>query len=275
MRIYAHLRRFVAAGLVASVSCSGCAGTQYYAQSDLRERVSRVPNVALVMVDVRVASQGLGGEVFSGEWSETARNNLRSAVAKHFGSDPRFTIREFDPRVAGEAAQQELQRVRNAMDDIFPTKIDQGVACLPESAPALTEGTDTDILLLAYGSDRIKTAGFRAALVIGAVLVVPLLVVLVGLVVGLLFGAPMAITGANDAPISTLVESAPPAPAPAGLRLAALKAITLCLVDGRRGDTLWFGLETIGTGNLRDASDVDRLIGTAYRKFRESTHADR
>jgi len=39
--------------------------------------------------------------------------------------------------------------------------------------------------------------------------------------------------------------------------------------------TLWFDLETIGTWNLRDASDVDRLIGKAYNKFRESTNTDR
>jgi hypothetical protein len=71
--------------------------------------------------------------------------------------------------------------------------------------------------------------------------------------------------------MSTLVESPPPTQVAGGLRLAGFNAITLCLVDGRRGDTLWFDLEPIGTGDLRDASDIDRLIGNAYTRFREAT----
>ena len=59
---------------------------------------------------------------------------------------------------------------------------------------------------------------------------------------------------------------------PSELRLAAMDIIALCLVDPRQGETLWFDLEPVGTGDLRDASLVDRLIGTAYWTFTEAMH---
>ena len=56
------------------------------------------------------------------------------------------------------------------------------------------------------------------------------------------------------------------------LRVAAQDTITLCLVDARKGDSLWFHLQPIGMADLRNPSDVERLIGAAYSKFREATH---
>jgi hypothetical protein len=40
----------------------------------------------------------------------------------------------------------------------------------------------------------------------------------------------------------------------------------------RQGDTLWFVSEIDYGGDLRDASDVDRVIGDAYANFRKATN---
>ena len=54
--------------------------------------------------------------------------------------------------------------------------------------------------------------------------------------------------------------------------LAERDAITLCLVDARKGDVLWFDIQFVGTNkDLLDASDVDRQVGDAYTKFKQAT----
>ncbi len=240
-------RRLVALGVITSMALTGCAGARHYAHPDLRDRSSATASIAAVTVDVRVLSWGFGGGQFSGEWSETARTNLRNAIAKHFGSDPRFTVKEFDPKEA-EATQQELEQVRRVMEDILAARVEKGVACLPGPALALADAAGTDALLLVYASDRIMTSGFRAAMVATFVVIVPLFAATLWLA-----WPPFRISASD-------------------YHVAALDTITLCLVDPRKGDVLWFHLQPIGIGNLLDASHVERLIGGAYAKFREAAH---
>jgi hypothetical protein len=250
-------RRLVALGVIASMTLTGCASGYYYAVPDLRDRANQIASIAVVPVDVRVYRDGFGGRQFSGEWSETARTNLRNTLAKQFGSDPRFAVREFDPKAA-EAAQSELEQVRHAMEGIRPASMEKGGACLPGPAPALADTAGTDTLLLLYAGDNITTAGKRTVILIGLVVVAP--IALAVMVLLFPFGSSGSVPrlsngGASDLPLG-------------GFPVRA--AITLCLVDARKGDTLWFDLEPIGTGNLLDASDVERLIGGAYAKFKKA-----
>ncbi|HEX9532797.1 MAG TPA: hypothetical protein VGA58_08505 [bacterium] len=243
-------RRLVALGVIPSVALTGCASAPYYAHPDLRERSNQIASIAAITVDVRVLSWGLGGGQFSGEWSETARTNLRNAIAKHFGGDPRFAVKEFAPTEA-EATQQELEQVRHVMEDILVARVDKGVACLPGPTLALADAAGTNALLLAYASDRIKTGGLRAAMVVTFVLVIPV------------FAAMVILDPSWLGRVKPVVGD---------YRVQALDTITLCLVDPRKGDVLWFHLQPIGTGNLLDGSHVERLIGDAYAKFREAAH---
>jgi len=243
-------RRLVALGVITSVALTGCA--PHYAHPDLRDRSRHIASIAAVTVDVRVLSWGFRSVQFSGEWSETARTNLRNAIVKHFGSDPRFAVREFDPKET-EATQRELEQASYVMENIRWARIEKGVACLPGPVLALADAAGTDAVLLAYASDRIYTAGFHAFMVATFVLMVPFVAAVI------LFAGPAALPGgANSASDDT--------------RVAAFDKITLCLVDPRKGDVLWFHLQYIRTGNLLDASYVERLIGAAYAKFREGAH---
>src|SRR5713101_4817394 len=129
-------RRLVALGVIISMTLTGCASGPYYVVPDLRDRATQIQSIAVVPVDVRVFRAVLLDEEFSDEWSKTARTNLRNAMAKYFGGDPRFAVKEFDPKGA-ETAQQELGWVRNVMEDMRPAS---GGACLPGPACACLLG---------------------------------------------------------------------------------------------------------------------------------------
>lgn len=242
-------RRLVALGLITSVALTGCARAGHYDHPALRDRSSQIASIAAVIVDVRVYSLGLGGGIFSGEWSETARNSLRSAVAKHFGGDLRFAVKEFNPKA--EATQQELEQVLNVMEEIVAARVKEGVACLPGPTLALADAAGTDALLLVYARDRIMTGGFRAA-------IAALIVATVG------FFAVFLAVRHNPLGPGEFSEGE--------YRVGGLNTIALCLVDPRKGDALWLDLQAIGTGSLLDASYVERLIGGAYAKLGEAAH---
>jgi hypothetical protein len=119
----------------------------------------------------------------------------------------------------------------------------------------LADAAGTDALLLVVASDRIATAGYWATMVTLGVVLVP-----VGLLLTVVYPDwfwPSLRRGATSGPTE--------------LRLAAMDTIALCLVDPHKGDTLWFDLEPVGAGDLRDATLVDRLIGHFYTRFREAT----
>jgi hypothetical protein len=248
----ATFHRFVALTVIASMGLTACASRYDYRHQDLTERFSRVTSIAAVPVDVRVLSWGFGGGQFSDEWSENVRSSLQRAIAKRFGRDPRFVVGEIN--LQNENAQRELDQVRNEMQDIFPER--EEVGCLPGAMPSLADAAGTDAILLVVASDRITTIGFRAALVTFGVIAVP--VVLLASIVG-----PATVWKSFRSNATS---------GPSEVRLAAMDAITLCLVDARKGDTLWFDLEPVGTGDLLDAALVDRLIGNAYTRFKETTH---
>jgi hypothetical protein len=206
-------------------------------------------------VDVSVFRAEVLSTQLSNDWSEKARTNLRNAVAKHFGSDPLFSSREFDPREA-EAAKPERDQVRQLMEAIPLKALETAVSavdCLPGPAPALAEAAGTGALLLVYARDRIRPIGTRVAIVLS----VPIFLV------AAVF-EPVLLVGAMAPPPKDR-DSAVLHP------LAEQDAITLCLVDARKGDVSWLDIQFLsGTKDLLDASDVDELIGEAYVKFKEA-----
>jgi hypothetical protein len=251
-------RRAVALGVIAATVQTGCAtrSSIHYAQRerDLHQRTDQISTIALVTVDVTVIREELLSSHFSREWVAIARGNLRRALIQHFGTDPRFALSEFDPK-GREEARQELTDVRRVMDALLPSNAIPlvGVDCLPGPTLALADAAGTDTLLLAYATGHIKPASTRAAIVGFGGLAVPLIVAaMVGRAVGLYPPPPR---GDNSHPLSPL---------------ATRDAITLCLVDARKGEVLWFDTQFVGTMDLLDASDVDALIGAAYDKFKEA-----
>ena len=127
-----------------------------------------------------------------------------------------------------------------------------GTDCLPGPVPALADAAGTDTVLLSYVRDHITPGGTRAAIIGMFVLLVPII-----LVAALLPHPPRASAPDGGRPVPSLAEQ---------------DAITLCLVDARKGDVLWFDIQFVNTTrDLLDASDVDRLIGAASAKFKEAT----
>jgi hypothetical protein len=237
--VRAGFRRLVALGVIISMTLTGCASGHYYAVPDLRDRANQIASIAVVPVDVRVFRDAFGSRQILRDGSETARTNLRNALAKHFGSDPRFAVKEFDPKAA-EAAQPELKQVLVAIERMWPLSMEKGRACLPGPVRALADAAGTDTLLLVYAEDNIMTPDKLSVVLTGLVVIAPI---------------TLAVILSNGGNLAS------PLGAP---------AITLCLVDARKGDTLWFDLEPIGMGNLLDASDVERLVGGAYAKFKKA-----
>jgi hypothetical protein len=150
---------------------TGCASHYEYHHQDLGERSSLVTSFAAFSVDVRVLNWGFGGGRFSKEWSDNVQSSLQRAIVKHFGGDPRFTVGEVN--LQNEAAQRELEQVRNGMQDLFPER-DEKVSCLPGPTPSLADAAGTDALLLVVASDRITTVGYRATLIALGVVLVPI-----------------------------------------------------------------------------------------------------
>lgn len=114
-------------------------------------------------------------------------------------------------------------------------------ACLIGPTPALADAAGTDALLLVYAKDSITAPSMWAV----GVLLLPIF----------LYLAPFFESAAR----STRSE-----------RVRLADTITLCLVDPRKAETLWFHRALIGTGNLLSASHVERLIGRAHATFTES-----
>ena len=173
---------------------------------------------------------------------------------KHFGNEPRFAVKDFDSRGL-EVAQQELTSVRSVMDALLPYRNEipaVGVDCLPGPVPALADAAETDTLLLAYARDHITPASTRAAIVGLVVLVVPIILAAIFFQVS---HPPSSQPTDGGHPLQPLAER---------------DAITLCLVDARKGDVLWFSMQFVNkTKDLLDASDIDQLIRAAYANFKD------
>jgi hypothetical protein len=238
-------RRLVALGVITAMSLTGCSSSPiHFVLPEFRDRSSQIERIAVVTVGVSVRRAGIYD--FPREWSETARTNLSNAIAKSFGSDPRFAVTELDPKEA-QVARQELERVRDLMAAIRPRRIEVR-DCLAGPAPALANAAGTDTLLLVYARDTIASASEHMTNLGIAVMLAPVILL------GALFYGP-GIFGDNP-----------------DQRVSDMSAIALCLVDARQGDILWFDLRFLNTGSLLDASDVDRRIGAAYVKFTEAAH---
>ncbi len=249
-------RRVVAFNVIASMALTGCSSSPiHYAHPDLHRRSNQMAHLAAVIVDVSVLRAELLSPQLSNEWSERARTNLRNALAKHFGSDPRLAIVELDPK-EGETAKQESNMARQLMGAIPMKTLETAVShvdCLPGPALALADAAGTGALLLVYARDRIRPVSTRAAIM----LAVPIFLVAAVLNPTLLGGAMRTPKDSDSAVLHPLAEQ---------------NAITLCLVDARKGDVSWLDIEFLGsTQDLLDASDVDRLVGAAYAKFKEAT----
>jgi hypothetical protein len=241
------LRRLVAMGVTTSMTLTGCSSSSiHYALPELRDRSSQMTRITFVTVDVRARRLRFQSEDFPREWAETARTNLSNAIAKSFGNDPRVVVTPFDSN-ASQAARQELEQVRDAMASIRPRRI-EARDCLPGPVLALANAAGTDTLLLAYARETIETAGARAVTLGISVVLAPVL-----LLAALFYGVDVFRENPDR-------------------RIREMNAIALCLVDARQGDILWFDLRFLDNGSLLDASDVDRLIGTAYVNFREVAH---
>jgi hypothetical protein len=241
---WARFSRLIALGVTA-MALTGCSRTpMHFVLPELPDRSSRIDRIAVLTVGVSVRREGIYD--FPPEWSEAARTNLSQAIAKSFGSDPRFAITELDPKEA-PAARQELARTRDLMAKIRPRRI-EARDCLAGPAPELVSAAGTDTLLLVYAKDSIASVKDRLVHLAATAMVMP--VILYGAVV---YGPEIF----RDNP---------------DRRVGDMKAIALCLVDARQGDILWFDLRFLNGGNLLDASDVERRIGDAYADFRQATH---
>jgi hypothetical protein len=238
------IRRLVALGVITPMALTGCSQSPiHFVLPELRDRSSQIERIAVVTVSVGVRRAGIYD--YPLEWSETARTNLSNAIGKSFGGDTRFAITELDPQKA-QVAPQELDRVRDLMAAIRPRRIETR-DCLAGPAPALANAAGTDTLLLVYATDNIGSVGNHLTNLAAAAMVAP--IILWG---ALVYGPEIF----RDDPDH---------------RVSQMNAIALCLVDARQGDILWFDLRFLNSGNLLDASDVDRRIGAAYAEFRKAT----
>jgi hypothetical protein len=249
--------RAVALGVVAALLVTGCASDSiHYAHSDLRHRTEQIASIALITVDVTVVREELLSSHLSREWAQIVRANMRSALARYFGTDPRFALYVFDSKDS-EEARQELTQVRRIMDALlpYPDAIPVvGVDCLPGPTPALVAAAGTDTLLLAYASDRIKPASTRAAIVA--------------------LGVPLFLAGMFAQFIGVRRSTRPHGhDGHAMSPLATRDAITLCLVNARTDEVLWFDTRFVGSKDLLDTSDVDAMVGSAYRRFKKASES--
>jgi hypothetical protein len=196
--------------------------------------------MAAIAVEVSVSSDSLfhDSEVRR-DWSDTARANLMQAIAKQFGQDPRFVFKEWSPEDM-EAIQHDLERVRQAIAAIPATTADSDVACLFGPAVALADAAGTDTVLLVYAKDSFMTASSLAVLIPSFIILLPFFFVFA----------------------SALPHSSE------GTPRVGQEMIALCLVDPRKGETIWFHTESLGFGNLLDASDVEGAIQRAHAKFK-------
>jgi hypothetical protein len=234
------LHRLLAAVLI-TIQATGCASGPASPRPESRARTSQITSMAAVAVEVTVISSSLfRGDEVRRDWSDTARANLMHAIAKHFGQDPRFVFKDW-PAEDTETIQQDLEQVRHAIAETPATTPDNEVACLSGPAVALADAAGTDTVLLVYARDSIMTPGSLAALIPLAVVALPLM----------LFLEPFFRGGSSATAPRVGVET-----------------VALCLVDPRRGETIWFHTEPLGFGNLLDASDVEGVIQRAYAKFK-------
>ena len=91
-----------------------------------RRRASQITSIAPIAVEVRVSSTSLfRDDEVRPDWSDTARADLMRAIAKHFGQDPRFALKDWHPEDT-EAIRQDLERVRYAIEAIRATTADLG-----------------------------------------------------------------------------------------------------------------------------------------------------
>lgn len=227
---------------------TGCASHYSVVAPDLHDRAKQITRLAVVPTEVRMSRHGLGRDEVMEEWSETARANLMNAIAQHFGSGADFKVVAFAPTEVSEATQQELDGARSEMRAIVPNRIAKGVACIPGPAPALAEATGAEALLLVYANDYVTTTGTIVVLITLAVVLAPLFI--------FPFSWPYLIKEATE-------------PAPE-MRLAIRKAVTLCLIDARTGEVIWFDYRGLGAESLLETSKAERLMSDAYAKFREA-----
>lgn len=222
---------------------TGCAAAPYRAHPRFEERIQPIKTVALLPPDVKVYRLTAGGVTeLMDEWSEAARENLISSIAKRIGIEGRFVLKEFDP-TQSPAADEEFKDIRPLFEAIassalthtyrpettFETKKGRFEYSLGSLA-SLAGAAEADALLFVYALDHISTGG-RVALNI--------MMVLVGAAAGVVV-------------------------IPAG----GQTAIVTALVD-RTGDILWFNVRgSAGGHDLREADSAESLVLDAFSDFK-------
>jgi hypothetical protein len=177
------------------------------------------------------------------DWSDTARANLVQSIAKHFGQDPRFVVTE-RPVEETDAIRQEFERVRSAIEANPARTAPERGTCLAGPAPELANATGTDAILLVYATEQITPPGQLALFTPLFIVALPIMILL-----------------------AWVME---PAARASQVRGLGGDLVALCLVEPRKGATVWFHTEELGFKSLLDSSDVERLIQHAYDRFRES-----
>ena len=145
------LRRVVAIVVIGTVALNGCASTRQSVSRDLADRIVPLKSIALVTLEVSVYEISVTGRRLVPEWSDTARANLTEAIAGHFGGDGHFAFREIDT-TALTSAKEEIEQPGSRIALLTVREINaespERIRCLPGPAPALTEATGADALLL-------------------------------------------------------------------------------------------------------------------------------
>ncbi len=243
--MHVRWRRSLALVTASLTALAACASTHQYRDPRLAERIRGVSTIAVVPIDVEVDRVGATGGVPDSKWTAAARSNLTASIVKYFGADGRFVVNILTSELPANA-REELDAIRDQIRALDPAvdKHPPPTGCSPVPIPGLIEAAGADALLLFYATDRIQTAG-RIALNAGLLVVLSALALM---------------------PLRPAAEHAPE-----GQELADTNGVSLCVVDTKTSEVLWFHVGTVGAGRLTDPGTVDAIVETSYRHFRAAS----
>lgn len=239
----------LALGLVA-----GCASAPLYrVHPQYEERLRAIKTVALVPPDVKVYQHGIGKDEFMDDWSETARKNLASSIAKRVSAEGRFVLKAFDPNQS-PASEQEIQNGQtlfkavalSALGPIYKWEETYGQMSPKKEQfeyslgpfPFITAAVEADALLFVYAEDHISSGAQKALNVFWTI-----------------FAIGSALGGQ---PCTSCVEFGP-------------TVLIMSLVDSRTADLLWFNWrrDVDGGYDLRDPASTEGLVGKVLAELKE------